>query len=122
MDHALALVGLFSVAYTTLGGIMADIWSDIIQLIVLWSGTLASLFFLARYDGGAVLSSIPAARTQTLAFGSAGFGGSGDFSFWPMVFGSVFLYISCAGSPVTSGWRGWLQECPGRGGILSASS
>ena len=58
-DAAILYVGLFSVAYTSLGGIAADIWSDVLQLVVLWVGTVLSCgYLLFQYgdsppDGGA---------------------------------------------------------------------
>src|SRR5918995_426383 len=32
-------IGVFSVAYTSLGGLVADIWSDVAQFVLLWGGT-----------------------------------------------------------------------------------
>ena len=97
VDRAIAFVGLLSVVYTTMGGIVADIWTDIIQLLVLWAGTLASVLFLATYRNGVLWSFIPAERTRTLVLDSAGLAGSGDFGFWPMLLGGLFLYISYYG-------------------------
>jgi len=56
VDAALLLVGAFAPAYTGLGGIVADIWSDVIQL----------------------------------ALGNT-------FSFWPMLLGGLFLYLTYYG-------------------------
>ena len=97
LETAIAFVGLVAVVYTTLGGIVADIWTDVIQLLVLWVGTLASVVFLGTYGGGVLWSLIPEARTQTLVLDSAGLVGSGDFGFWPMLFGGLFLYVSYYG-------------------------
>ncbi len=47
VDQALLAVGLFSVAYTSLGGIVADIWSDVLQLVLLWGGTLITTGFFS---------------------------------------------------------------------------
>ena len=33
VDGTILLIGLFSVLYTSLGGIVADIWSDVVQLL-----------------------------------------------------------------------------------------
>jgi SSS family transporter len=97
LDTAIAFVGLVSVVYTSMGGIVADIWTDIIQLLVLWAGTLGSVIFLGTYRDGVLWSWIPNDRTQTLIFDSAGMAGSGDFGFWPMLLGGFFLYISYYG-------------------------
>ncbi|HET9942068.1 MAG TPA: sodium transporter [Terriglobia bacterium] len=97
LDSAIILVGLVCVVYTTLGGIVADIWTDIIQLLVLTAGTLASVMFLGMYGDGVLWSWIPEERTQTLVMDSVGAAGNGDFGFWPMLFGGLFLYVSYYG-------------------------
>jgi SSS family solute:Na+ symporter len=94
---SLLLVGLFSVAYTTLGGIVADIWSDVLQLVVLWGGTLVAAGLVLAEHGGAVLRAIPMERARGLVADSAGFARGGDFSLWPMLFGGIFLYMSYYG-------------------------
>jgi len=94
---SLLAVGVFSVAYTSLGGIVADIWSDVIQLALLWGGTLvASVVLLAR-RGAALLAAVPAARERTLVFDATGLGDGATFAFWPMLLGGVFLYMSYYG-------------------------
>jgi hypothetical protein len=56
---SLLAVGLFSVAYTTLGGIVADIWSDVVQLALLWAGTLLAALALLAERGTALLEGLP---------------------------------------------------------------
>ena len=34
------IVGSVAIIYTTIGGIMADLYSDVIQLFILWFGTI----------------------------------------------------------------------------------
>ncbi len=91
---ALLLLGLFAVTYTTLGGITADVWSDVLQLVVLWGGTfVAAGVVIARYGLG-ILHSIPEARAQTLVFDPAQ---DPTFNFWAMLLGGLFLYMSYYG-------------------------
>jgi SSS family transporter len=94
VDQALLAVGLFSVAYTSLGGIVADIWSDVLQLVLLWGGTFVSAFYLLEHTGLDLLRRIPDERAATLIpappFEDA-------FSLWPMLFGGLFLYLSYYG-------------------------
>lgn len=97
VDAAVLAVGLFAVAYTTLGGIVADIWSDILQLVVLWGGTLVSAVYVFEHAGSAVLGAIPPERAQALVTGSTGLGDGGSFGLWPMLFGGLFLYMSYYG-------------------------
>lgn len=97
VDGALLAVGLFSVVYTSLGGIAADIWSDVLQLIVLWVGTLAAAGYLLWRHGSGLIAAIPLERTSALAFGSWGIQDGQTFGFWPMLFGGFFLYLSYYG-------------------------
>jgi SSS family transporter len=94
VDAALLAIGIFSVAYTSLGGIVADIWSDVLQLVLLWGGTFVSAFYLLEHAGFGLLSSIPEERAVTFVLDAPG----GDpFSLWPMLFGGLFLYLSYYG-------------------------
>jgi SSS family solute:Na+ symporter len=97
LEAALLLVGAFSMAYTGLGGIVADIWSDVLQLVVLWGGTLACAVFLLFHADGAAWQALPLERARPLAFASVGLAGSDTFSFWPMLLGGFFLYASYYG-------------------------
>ncbi|GIS61034.1 MAG TPA: hypothetical protein DCE39_02565 [Planctomycetaceae bacterium] len=47
-------VGMFSILYTTLGGIRAVIWTDVIQFLVLMAGAMFTMGFIA-YDTGSGL-------------------------------------------------------------------
>ena len=96
-EAAILLVGLFSVAYTSLGGIAADIWSDVLQLVVLWVGTILSCGYLLAQYGGSLVTAVPPDRMRVLVFDSAGLEPGGDFAFLPMFFGGLFLYLSYYG-------------------------
>ena len=90
---SLLAVGLFSVAYTSLGGIVADIWSDVLQLALLWAGTIVGAVFLLARPG--VVAAIPRERLQALDVGG---GAAGDtFTLAPMLIGGLFLYLSYYG-------------------------
>ena len=93
VDEAIIGVGLFSLAYTSLGGIVADIWSDVVQLGLLWLGTLVGAGFLLARGGAELLHAVPLERARTLSPGW-GTGPEGTFAFWPMLLGGVFLYVS----------------------------
>lgn len=97
VDVAILGVGLFSVAYTSLGGIAADIWSDAIQLVILWGGTLVSAFYLLWHAGWAVTEAIPAGRAHGLVLDASGLGDGQTFALWPMLLGGIFLYTSYYG-------------------------
>jgi Na+/proline symporter len=59
VDAALLVVGLTAVVYTSLGGIVADIWSDVLQLALLWGGTLVAAVYVLARTGLHPLRAIP---------------------------------------------------------------
>jgi SSS family transporter len=95
VDAALLAVGLFSVAYTSLGGIVADIWTDVVQLVLLWGGILVVSVDVVLTRGASVL--VPPERARTLVFDASGIGDGVTFAFWPMLIGGFFLYMSYYG-------------------------
>lgn len=102
---AIIVVGLFCVAYTSLGGILADIWSDVVQLAILWLGTIVAGAFILWKNGVAVLEAIPAERAQTLVVDSLGIGDGNSFALAPMLVGGLFLYLSYYGCDQTQAQR-----------------
>ena len=54
MHLVIIAVGLFSIFYTTLGGIQAVIWTDVIQFLVLMAGAVFTMGFIA-WDTGSGL-------------------------------------------------------------------
>ena len=97
VDTALLAVGLFSVGYTSLGGLAADIWSDVLQLVVLWAGTLAAAVYLLWRHGWGLIAAIPAERATALDLHAWGLTDARPFGFWPMLFGGFFLYLAYYG-------------------------
>lgn len=98
MDQTIVLIGLISLLYTSLGGIMADIISDIIQLAILWgSSFIMILLLLHDVDWSLAVPPAQAERFRVFDFASTGFLDGGTFSFWPMLLGGLFLYISYYG-------------------------
>ncbi len=92
-------IGSFAVLYTTVGGIRADVFSDILQLGVLVGALVVCIVSAAGALGGfgAALDLIPAERTRALILDQHGLGDGATFAFWPMVIGGVFLYVSYYG-------------------------
>ncbi len=93
------LLGLFAVAYTTLGGIQADVYSDVIQFVVLWVGivvaVIVALGLLTDLSGS--IRQLNPGRVITLDMRHHGLGDGRTFSFWPMLIGGLFLYMSYYG-------------------------
>lgn len=90
-------IGLFSVAYTSLGGLAADVWSDVAQFILLWGGTLVAAGYVLVHGGPDLLHAIPVSRVRPLVLDATGLHDGTTFAFWPMLFGGVFLYLSYYG-------------------------
>ncbi len=92
------LVGIVSMVYTAIGGILADIYTDLVQLIMLWVSCVACLVIILRLLGG--FTGFPAAEAGRLAIynlHSTGLGDGETFSLLPMLFGGFFLYLSYYG-------------------------
>ena len=92
------LIGGITIIYTSVGGIKADIYSDVIQLIILWGSIFASIAIVLQITGGFsnILSTIPVERVEALDFAHTGFDGY-TYAFWPMVIGGIFHYFSYYG-------------------------
>jgi len=97
VDNAILMVGLFAVLYTSLGGIVADIWSDVLQLVILWSGVLFGGVYIVARHGWAVVEAVPGDRAQALVTDAWGLTDGSTFALWPMLIGGLFLYMSYYG-------------------------
>lgn len=107
LGTSLAVMGAVAVAYTTLGGLVADVFSDVLQLALLWGGTLvATVVLWLRLSGGpGVLARVDPERLIPLDLASHGLGDGATFAFWPMLFGGLFLYLSYYGCDQTQAQR-----------------
>jgi len=54
MHFTIIAVGLFSVVYTTMGGIRAVIWTDVIQFVILMIGALLTMWCVADQTGSSI--------------------------------------------------------------------
>ena len=94
----MVIMAVVAIAYTTIGGIMADVYSDIIQLIILYGGVLVALIVSINMLGGDLSSlSIDPERLNSIDFSHHGFGDGQTFAFWPMIIGCMFLYMGYYG-------------------------
>lgn len=101
----LFIIGGITVIYTTLGGIFADIISDIIQLVVLWLGVLIGIGVVFLLSGPEIISHVPQERLNVYDFTGHGFGDGKVYSFWAMLLGGLFLYLSYYGCDQTQAQR-----------------
>ncbi|MBP6797656.1 MAG: sodium:solute symporter [Luteimonas sp.] len=83
------IMGVFTIVYTTMGGMKAVIWTDFVQVFVMFGGALFAIgFILQQIDGG-----VPAFVSQALAENKTKLF---DFSFdltKATVWGFIFLVV-----------------------------
>jgi SSS family solute:Na+ symporter len=100
---AVLLLGAITVVYDFLGGIRAVIYSDVVQMIVLYTGVAVCLVYAIELCGGWGLmwEAFPADKAKSLDFSGHGYGDGKTFAFWPMLIGGFFLYLSYYGCDQT---------------------
>ena len=93
------ITGFVSTIYTMMGGIKAVIYTDALQLVILWISVFIclgyGLFLIDDWQG--IKDILMQANLEAVDFHHHGFGDGRTFSFWPMVVGGLFLYISYYG-------------------------
>lgn len=104
---AVLLLGGITVIYDTLGGMKAVIWSDVIQLAVLFGSILAAIGVAVSLAGGfhEVLGRVEPDRLRAVDFDHHGLGDGHTFAFWPMLLGGLFLYVAYYGCDQTQAQR-----------------
>jgi SSS family solute:Na+ symporter len=94
------LIGVVTVIYDTIGGITAVVYSDVIQMIILFSGIILCITYAADIVGGLddVWAAFPVSR-RTAIDPSLGLSDAGaSVPFWPFLLGGIFLYASYYGT------------------------
>jgi len=89
------VIGAIAVLYTTMGGIKADIYSDILQLFVLWFSAILCFFILLELIKGMPFPETE--RYRVFKISGTGLGDGETYGFWPMLLGGFFLYLSYYG-------------------------
>lgn len=95
----IVIIGAVTIVYDVWGGIRAVVYSDLVQMGVLTIGVfivgLTAYHLLGGWEN--LFSGIDAERLKILNFEKHGFGDGEDFSFWALLFGGFFLYVSYYG-------------------------
>ncbi len=104
---AILLLGGITILYDSMGGMRAVIWSDVIQIILLFSSIVAAIGVTVHLTGGIeeVFRLADPGRLRAVDFAHHGLGDGHDYSFWPMLFGGFFLYLSYYGCDQTQAQR-----------------
>jgi SSS family solute:Na+ symporter len=104
VSFTLAVVGLgiITVIYDSIGGMKAVIISDVIQMVVLFTAIIMTIFIAINLIGGwsETLNLFEASRMKAINIESHGFDGN-SFAFLPMLIGGFFLYVSYYGCDQT---------------------
>ncbi|WP_079478095.1 sodium:solute symporter [Halobacillus salinus] len=99
VNVTIILMAIIAVSYTVLGGISAVIWTDVIQMVVLWIGAGLSVFVIFQNvpgGWGEVMSTASdAGMLQSLDFS---FDLSVEYSIWAGVIGGFFLHAAYFGT------------------------
>jgi len=103
MWSTVVILGVVTVIYDSIGGIKAVVYSDVVQMVILYGGILFAIAFALDKIGGvtAMWSLFDAERKVAIDFSSWGFGEGKTYSFWPMLIGGLFLYVSYYGCDQT---------------------
>lgn len=99
------IISVITLIYSYQGGMKAVVWGDAIQMIILFAGLIICLIYgwsLLQDNGN--FTGFDPQRLNVIEFSNYGFDG-GEFGFWPMVLGGLFLYISYYGTDQTQAQR-----------------
>ncbi len=104
---AVLMLGGITVVYDVLGGMRAVIWSDVIQVAVLFGAILAAIGVSIDLVGGlgTVMARFDPNRLRAVDLVHHGLGDGRTFAFWPMLVGGFFLYLSYYGCDQTQAQR-----------------
>jgi len=109
VDYLAAVLILMAVTivYDFLGGMKAVIWSDVIQIILIFGSVIAAVVVALNVNGGwfDTWAAFPEERRPAVDFQGTGLGDGKIYSFWPMLFGGLFLYLAYYGCDQTQAQR-----------------
>lgn len=96
--QAIILIGAVTIVYDVLGGIRVVIASDVVQMLIIFVGiVICGATALAMMGWDKVWMALDPDRMKILDFRHWGFSREGEYAFWPMAMGGIFLYASYYG-------------------------
>jgi SSS family transporter len=93
------IVGVTTVVYSLEGGMKAVVYSEVAQMIIKVLGIIIIVIFGLKNIGGwdVFQQNLDTSRLQVIDLSNTGFDG-GEYGFWPMLLGGIFLYCSYYGT------------------------
>jgi sodium-coupled monocarboxylate transporter 8/12 len=103
---AISIIGVVTIIYSLQGGMKAVVWSDTIQMILIFFGVLmVGGYALVNLGGWEVFTAnVDTTRLEVLRTSSYGFSGD-EWGLLPMIFGGFVLYASYYGCDQTQAQR-----------------
>ncbi len=103
---AISIIGVVTIIYSLQGGMKAVVWSDTIQMILIFFGVLmVGGYALVNLGGWDVfVDNVDSTRLEVLRTDSYGFSGD-EWGLLPMIFGGFVLYASYYGCDQTQAQR-----------------
>ena len=97
------LLAVFTIVYDSIGGMKGVIYSDVIQMFILYACIFIVAAIALNLIGGVdeLSKLVDPSRIKAIDFIGHGLGDGKDFAFWPMFFGGLFLYVSYYGCDQT---------------------
>lgn len=103
---AIGVIGVVTIIYSLQGGMKAVVYSDTIQMILIFFGVITIGIFAIDNIGGidTFIANVDQSRLTVLRAGSFGFSGD-EWGLVPMIFGGFVLYASYYGCDQTQAQR-----------------
>jgi solute:Na+ symporter, SSS family len=94
----IVLIGLFATLYTVLGGIEGVIWTDVLQMAVLFGGVISAAYIvLSRIDGGFSSVMVVAGEAGKFKFIDPSLSLTEEFTVWNGLLGGAFIMLALNG-------------------------
>lgn len=95
---AILLIGVITIAYDTLGGMRVVLVTDVVQMMIILVGIgICGATALKLVGWTTAVNALGPDRLRILDFGRWGLTPGGEYGFWPMTIGGIFLYASYYG-------------------------
>jgi Na+/proline symporter len=95
---AILLIGAVTVVYDALGGMRVVLVSDVAQMLIILLGVaVCGVTALKLVGWSAAVDAMGPERLRILDFSRWGLSPGGEYGFWPMAIGGIFLYASYYG-------------------------